>query len=630
MVSASTAWRVAVAVPPEVEVLTPFVDAGVFGPFEVQLAATLTRLQPDLTDEVVLALAVAARAPRFGHVCVELHNLADQMADLDESAAQSAALPWPAPDTWVESLARSALVSTPDLAPDHLRPLVWDGTRLYLQRYWRHEVAVAGDLNRRASLRAASEQEGSDRLTAAVATALDALFGPEDDRYPDLQRLAALRAQMPGISVIAGGPGTGKTHTVARLLAVAHMVAAAEGRNLSVALAAPTGKAAQQMKEAVRAEVPALEEAGIVGASVVQSLADADATTIHRLLGWRPGPRFDHDRRNPLLHQLVVVDETSMVSLPLMAQLLDAVRPEARVVLVGDPYQLASIEAGTVLADVVGPAADPGSPAADGRRPERSALSGRVTVLRRMHRFGSDSAIAALAEAVRVGDADAALALLEGGHRELRWVDGRDRSAVDGVLDEAVEAGVDLVTSALRGDAVGSLAAAVRIKVLAATRRRPGGLYDWSERIERGVGARVPELESARRWYIGRPVIVTGNDRINQVANGDVAVVVGHEGAMRAAFRGEEGVRYLAPSRLDQVETWWAMTIHKSQGSEFPHAVVSLPPAGSPILTRQLLYTAVTRARTRLTMVGSEEALRAAIHRPVTRASGLRDRLWPT
>ena len=449
---------------------------------------------------------------------------------------------------------------------------------------------------------------------------------PTTARSPICRGWRLGRALTPGVSIIAGGPGTGKTHTVARLLAVAHLVAEAEGRNLNVALAAPTGKAAQRMKDAVRAEVPALEVSGTITASLARALAGTDATTIHRLLGWLPGPRFDHDRRNPLPHHLVIVDETSMVSLPLMARLLDAVRPEARLVLVGDPYQLASIEAGTVLADVVGPAGE----SSGDQRPAQSALSGRVTVLRRMHRFGADSTIAALAEAIRVGEADAALALLEGSHADLSWVGDTDRDGVDRIRDLVVDAGVELATAALRGDAGASLAAANRLKVLAATRRGFLGLHDWSERIEVAVGARVPQLQSARRWYVGRPVIVTGNDRVNRVANGDVAVVVSHDGGMDAAFAGEEGVRYLAPSRLDRVETWWAMTIHKSQGSEFPHAVVSLPQAASPILTRELLYTAVTRARDQLTIVGSEAALRAAIDRPVARASGLRDRLWPT
>jgi exodeoxyribonuclease V alpha subunit len=614
------------AVPPEVAVLAPFVQAGVFGPFEVQLATTMVRLQPGVSDEVVLALAVAARAPRFGHVCAELGDVDRQIVESDESVDTLRALPWPSLDTWTRALGRSALVAAPDAVVDErVRPLVWDGNRVYLHRYWHYESAVVDDLTRRARRGLQppgprSPEEGGDALEAG----LDALF---DSRHggPDLQREAARRALTSSVSIIAGGPGTGKTHTVARLLAVAHRVAEADDRSLSVALAAPTGKAAQRMRDAVRGEVPALEQSGAISPAIGLSLARTDATTIHRLLGWLPGPRFEHDRRNPLPHHLVIVDETSMVSLPLMARLLDAVRPEARVVLVGDPFQLASIEAGTVLGDVVGPSGE-----SDGNDvPAGSPLAGRVTVLRRMHRFGADSAIAALAEAIRVGDGDAAVDLVQGGHPDVRWVRDSDGAAVDRVRGLVIEAGVEMALAAMGGDVGAALAAANRIKVLAATRRGPLGLYDWSDRIEAAVGMQVPQMQRRRRWFVGRPIIVTGNDRVNRVANGDVGVVVDRNGGMEVGLSEEAGVRYLAPSRLDRVETWWAMTIHKSQGSEFTHAVVSLPQPESPILTRELLYTAVTRARKQLTIVGSEAALRAAVDRPVARASGLRDRLWP-
>jgi exodeoxyribonuclease V alpha subunit len=344
--------------------------------------------------------------------------------------------------------------------------------------------------------------------------------------------------------------------------------------------------------------------------------------TVDRLLGWLPGARYRHDARNPLPHDLVIIDETSMVSLPMMAKLLDAVRPDARLVLVGDPHQLASIEAGTVMDDVVGPA----------QGPDRAAggpLAGRVTLLRRMRRFAEDSAIAALAEAVRAGETDTALELLGGGHSDLLWVSDDDRDGLDRALDRLVTAGIEVATAALEGDARRALDAATRIKVLAATRGGPLGLYDWSDRIEAAVAEALPALNRSRRWYVGRPVIVTANDAINGVFNGDVGVVVAHDGELSVDTVVGDGVRALAPSRLDRVETWWAMTIHKSQGSEFLHAVVSLPPAASPILTRELLHTAVTRAKQRLTVVGGEASLRVAIDRPIARASGLRDRLWP-
>ena len=609
-------------VPDQVAVLAPFVEAGVFGSFEVQLATAMVRLQPDVDDRVVLALAVAARAPRFGHVCADLSRLDEQIVEADESALVGT-LPWPPSARWVRALEQSPLVQDPGaLALGRVRPLVWDGDRLYLERYWYDERAVAADLTHRAR---AGPPEVGDGYTDALEAVLDDLFDPAGGGEPDLQRTAVRRAMTSGVSIIAGGPGTGKTHTVARLLAAGHRLAAERGRKLDVALAAPTGKAAQRMRDAVRAEVPGLVGRSAVSEGVARTLSSTDATTIHRLLGWVPGPRFTHDRHNPLPCQLVIIDETSMVSLPLMARLLDGLRPEARLVLVGDPYQLASIEAGTVLGDLVGPGGE--SSAADA--PESSPLAGRVTVLRRMHRFGADSAIAALAETIRRGDADAVVDILGAGHPDLRWVVDSDGPGVDQVRGQLVEAGVAMAVSALDGDVDASLAAAGRIKLLAATRHGPLGMYDWDDRIEADVGAAIPQLRRARRWFVGRPIIVTGNDRINRVANGDVGVVIKTDDGMEVALLSEGGVRMVAPSRLDRVESWWAMTIHKSQGSEFPHAVVSLPSAGSPILTRELLYTAVTRAKDQLTVIGSESSIRSAVDRPVARASGLGPRLWP-
>ncbi len=609
-------------------VLAPFVRAGVVGPFERQLVDAVYRLEPRATPVSLLTLALAARAPRFGHVCVELDRVRDQILAGDDLDASLAEFAWPPMDEWVEDLTRSVLVSSPDGAGSAdgplLRPLVWDGTRIYLQRYWHYELLVAEDLVRRSGSHASSGN-ASSMGDARVEEALGELFAPSDrDIEPDLQRRAALRALTHGVAIIAGGPGTGKTHAVVRILAAAHLVARAEGRSPLVALAAPTGKAAARMGEAVRGQLGQLQETGAVDPSLADTLAATEPTTIHRLLGPRRGTHFAHDRSDPLPHDMVVVDETSMVSLPLMAKLLDAVRPEATLVLVGDPFQLTSIEAGTVMADLVGPVGG------DRTARDDAPLAGRVTELRRQRRFAEGSAIAVVADAIRAGDPDRAIGCLAGGHDDVHWVALSSGAGMDEVGRELVDASVDAAAAAAAGDATGALACATRIKVLAATRRGPLGSEDWSARIEVAVAGRVPRSRAVGRWRLGTPIIVTGNDPVNRVFNGDVGVVVSHEDGTRVALATGDGMRLVAPSRLDQVETWWAMTIHKSQGSEFDHAVVSLPRPGSPILTRELLYTAVTRARRKVTVVGGEDSIREAISRPVARASGLRDRLWPS
>ncbi len=602
-----TFTTVSARVPAGLEVLEPFVAAGVVAPAELHLAASIVRLTGPRSIEELLALCVAARAARVRHVCVSLADVAAHIgSDLDDDITP---LDWPSPNVWITSLAESSLVACPEEAwVEPLRPLVLDGVHLYLHRYWAYEVAVARDLLARAS---APQPPTTSR--DALREILDRYFGADDPSSPDLQRRAAEVALGSRLAVIAGGPGTGKTRTVARLLAAIHDVAAVEERSVSVALAAPTGKAAARMTEAIHLAV----EQATLSPAVDAVLRATEATTIHRLLGSLGGLRFRHDRRNPLPHDVVVIDEMSMVSLPLMARLLDAVRPDARVVLVGDPFQLSSVEAGTVMSDIVG--VNRSGPMAD-----------RVTVLQRVHRFTDDSGIAELATAVGAGDAAGALRLLSGSRDDLSWVRPDDRGAMGRLLDSVSAAAIEVVRFGRAGEATRALDAASMIKVLCATRHRPQGLYDWSDLIEARVVAEFPDVRRRRRWYPGRPIMVTANDPLTKVSNGDVGLVVPEPdgSGVSVAFPTPGGVRRVPTSRLDSVETWWAMTIHKSQGSEFDHVVVSLPAAGSPILSRELLYTAVTRGRFRVTLVATEEAFREAIAQPVARASGLGARLW--
>jgi exodeoxyribonuclease V alpha subunit len=613
--------------PHRVSALAPFVDAGVFGAAEVHLADTLVRLsqrddrragrdERPVDDLVVLAAAVAARAPRSGHVGVRLDEVAETVVGAmvvggaDGDGDGGATLDWPEPERWEQVLRSSPLVADAGTADDDpVRPLVFDRGRLYLHRLWSDEVRVADRLRQCAAV-AVPPLGDLGHPVVGVDEALARVFGTDPDQ--DRQHLAGVRALQGQLTVVVGGPGTGKTRTIARLLAAALLV----DPEVRIALCAPTGKAAARMTDAVRAAVAVLDTDGPGApppAQVLDRLGHAEAVTVHRLLGARPGGGVRHDRRNPLPHDLVVVDETSMVDLPLMAKLVDALSDRARLVLVGDPDQLASVEAGTVLADIVG--ADDG------------AVRDRVVELTEVHRFGAGSGIAELAAAIREGRADDVVELLSGGHDDLTRVEPARTDDVEGLVARVVEAGVRSAVAAREGRVADALRAARECKVLCAVRRGPWGLHDWTDRIDAGVADVCTELRVNRRWEVGRPFLVTRNDPVARVANGDTGVVVDLHGTLVLAID-SGGTHLPVPvARLDQVEPWWAMTIHKSQGSEFDHVVVSLPTQDSPVLTRELLYTAVTRAKSTVTVLADEDTIRRAVDRPVSRASGLRDRL---
>jgi len=594
-----------------------FTDATVLEAADVHVGRTLVRLAGAPDDELVaLATAFAVRAVRLGSVHVDLAAIADTATADDAAEVDLGSLPWPDPAAWVQAVATSSLTAVGDDVADEAgtaHPLRLLGTRLALDRYWRHERAVVDDLRRRASATVPDVDE------ALLAGGLARLFAGDG---PDAQRDAAEAALRRSFSVIAGGPGTGKTTTVAAVLALLHEQAAAAGRPLRVALAAPTGKAAARLTEAVHGRATELD----LSPAVREAILRTDASTIHRLLGRRPGSnsRFRHDRSNQLPHQVVIVDETSMVSLSLMARLVEAVRPSARLVLVGDPQQLVSVEAGAVLGDIVGDAVDEDFDAA--AQPADSIAAG-IVVLRHVHRFSGG--VGDLARAVEHGDADGVVDLLRQAPDGVAWLDADAATSPD--ADEAIRRAVlgpatGVVEAARDGDARRALAAMQQVQLLCGHRRGPYGVATWRGRIESWLHAAV-EGYLPHGWYAGRPLLVTENDYGLGLFNGDTGVVVETAG-LQCAFERRGEIVLVSPGRLSAVETLHAMTIHKSQGSQFGEVVVVLPDESSPILTRELLYTAVTRAERAVTVVGTEAAVRAAVERPVQRASGLRARLW--
>ncbi len=598
--------------------LATFNAVGVLSPADVHVATRLAQLVQEKDEAVRLAVALAVRAPRLGHVFVDLASI-HATANLEsEEAIDVGDLPWPEPGGWTEAVRTSVLVAAGEDAPDVDRPLRLIGTRLYLDRYWHEERDVAGDL---LALAGAADPPVDE---AALNEGLERLFPADGDGR---QRLAAAAAVFRPFAVVAGGPGTGKTTTVARIVALLAEQAAATGaRPPLVALCAPTGKAAARLQEAVHDEAERLT----VTDPIRRQLLGLKASTIHRLLGWRRAShsRFAHDRHNRLPHDVVVVDETSMVSLSIMARLVEAVRADARLILVGDPGQLRSIEAGVVLADIVGPAAT----ADDITVKATAPIGGGIVVLDRVHRYGRG--IATLAEAIRHGDGDRTLLALAEAPGEITWLpfdveDAGADEAMEAVRAEAVGAGGSMFEAAAAGAVQEALDALGAFRLLCAHRRGPHGVSAWTSRVESWLRAAVDGLELGERDYVGRPLLITRNDYELGLYNGDAGVIVADpDREMSAVFDTGGQLVGVSPLRLDAVETVYAMTIHKSQGSQFLTAAVILPAVDSRILTRELLYTAVTRARNRLILVGDEAAIRAAVSRPVARASGLRERLW--
>ncbi|MFL6021970.1 MAG: exodeoxyribonuclease V subunit alpha [Marmoricola sp.] len=549
--------------------------AGVLTAADVHVAERLGRLGGEADPSVLLAVALLVRAVRQGSVCLDLARVAE--VDPERS--------WPEAGAWAKAVLASPLTGTALRVEDGL---------VYLDRYWRQEGDVVEDLAARVSRPAPVVDD--TRLEAALGR----LFAGAS--YAE-QRAAADASVRRWTSVLTGGPGTGKTTTLARLLAVLTDVT---DTPLRIALAAPTGKAAARMTQAL-AEAARAEDFPLADRVRVEGL---EASTLHRLLGSRPdnGTRFRHHRGNRLPHDVVVVDETSMVSLTLMARLVEAVRPDARLVLVGDSDQLASVEAGAVLQDVV--------------RGFAGRVPSPVSQLLTSHRFGD--AIGALAAAVRDDRADEAWQLLSDGSANVELVDPAD----DDRIRELVAAPALAVRdAALAGDAAGALAGLEMHRLLCAHRQGPFGVAWWNERVERWIAER-----DGRDWlpahYPGQPLIVNSNDYGLRLWNGDTGVVVGEDDGDRSAVfdvGGEQ--RVLALSRLADVSTAHAITVHRSQGSQFGAVTVMLPEPDSLVLSRELLYTAITRARDVVRIVGSEESLRAAIARPAQRASGLAARL---
>jgi exodeoxyribonuclease V alpha subunit len=613
------------------------------------LANTLYRIDPATPDEVLAAAALASRAVANGHAGFDI---ASPQAWVDAEIA------WPEPDAWRNALAASHFVAVPDSAEDVARaaPLVFEHGLLYLRRYREYERRLAARLRRIAAqpmegdIASVAELfarlfllppagEGARRADEGVASNAHPHPNPlppagEGVNADDRQARAAALALRRALLLVTGGPGTGKTTTIARLLAL--RIAQAKHARTSlprIALAAPTGRAADRMADSLRRATAQMIESG-VDAGLLAALPQS-ASTLHRLLGPIPdSPRFRHDADNPLPFDIVVVDEASMVDLPLMCKLTEAVADGAQLVLLGDADQLPSVEAGDVLAAILAAAGPGDALAADDARALRpllgdasvdadsNGLHGHRVHLTRGWRQGDALDLARLAEAVRAGDAQETLRLLRGG--ELSNVFFHENSG------DPLQTRPQLLAHwrglATLADPAEALRQANRLRLLTALREGPTGALGLNARIEAQLSGR--RIGTPPAWFPGRLLLVVENSYRHELFNGDVGVCLADErGTPLAWFPGGDGVRAFHPAALPAHESAFAMTVHKAQGSEFDEVWLQLPRADSRVLSRELLYTGLTRARNALHVAGSAEVIEAALARHAGRVSGLGWRL---
>jgi len=606
--------------------------------------------EPDVDDLVLWAGALVSHQLGRGEVFLDLEKLCrhpgltlalpnEDDAGQFEHDELFAVLPKQQLTHWQSILKQSALVGL----THGNTPLVLDGKRLYLRRYWQYQQILDQAIQQRL-------QPIRDTLPATVQDDINALF-PESKEHPDWQKIACVLALRARFAIITGGPGTGKTTTLTKLLALLIKLANDESnpaRKLNILLAAPTGKAAARVSESISKALDRLEVS-----DAIKQLIPQKASTLHRLLGSRhDSRRYLHDRNNPLVADIVIVDEASMIDLEMMASLLDALADSTQLILLGDKDQLASVEAGSVMGDLchsaenaaydeqtrawINPylAQELDQPISTG-----SAINQQTVMLRYSHRFGQHSGIGQLAKAVNYGDVSSANAILSDSitYQDLKHLvlsDVADRrlkqlithsdekdSTRKGygyycnalkqrpqvtVRPELVE-GPDLSSHQYNHWAKQVLDAFDTFQVLCALRRGPWGVEGLNQRIEQWLFAdQLPAL-----WYEGRPVMITRNDYNLGLMNGDVGITLKDStGKLRVAFPSENSgdtvnIRWVSPMRLPDVETAFAITVHKSQGSEFNHVALVLPETKTPVLTRELIYTGITRAKDNFTLLES-------------------------
>lgn len=601
------------------EYLKDFQEKGILSSLDLHFARFLERLSGRPSPELVVAAALVSASTREGHICL----------DLSTPNGMPLSLPFSEKSAWWKRLGESDVVGY----PGEYKPLILDErARLYVFRYWDYQAKLANFI--RSRIRAVDES--LDRTL--LKQGLSRLFPAQSDDDMDWQKVAVLTALIQRFTVISGGPGTGKTTTVAKILAL--LLESRDAEKLRIGLVSPTGKGASRLEEAIRKAKRTLDCDDRIRDAIPE-----EASTIHRLLGTIAGsPYFRYHENNKLPLDALIVDEASMVDLPLMSKLVQALPMQCRLILLGDKDQLASVEAGAMLADIC----DAGQSLAFSKSfsHEVQTLSGYkmesekgnedapsmrdcIVYLTKSYRFKGESGIAALSRAVNDGDGEAALSIIQHkGPEDIAWRDLRPLHERTGVIKGAVIQGFRSLLKAR--DPFEVFERFDDFKILCGLREGPYGVNAVNTMVEK-ILREEHLIKADGQWYPGRPVLITTNDYSLRLFNGDMGIALpdpGAGGELRVFFQGPDGkLRKFHPLRLPEHETTYAVTVHKSQGSEFDEVLLILPDRDSPVLSRELVYTAITRARERVEIWGNPDVLRNAVARRTVRASGLKDAL---